>query len=96
MGAHQVEHEVGIAYFSRSNGPFSRFFFPKCVRIWTNEYKTSPAVVCQSFSKPASQMLESLGYFYEGLLLVHEYCMYVEWFLTGFHFNGSFIPEDFI
>lgn len=41
-------------------------------------------------------MFESLGYFYEGLLLVHEYCMYVEWFPTVFHFSASFIPEDFI
>lgn len=41
-------------------------------------------------------MFESPGYFYEGPLLVHEYCMYLKWFLTGFHFSGSFIPEDFI
>lgn len=97
-GGHQVEHQVRIVYFPLSNGPFSSFlffFFRKCARI-SNQYKTSPAVVCQSFSEPASQMFESLGYFYEGRLLVHEYCMYVEWFPTGSHFSASFIPEDLI
>lgn len=83
--------------FSIVTAPSPYFFFsPKCARILTNQHKTFSAVVCQSFSKPASQMFESLGYFYEGSLLVHEYCMYLKWFLTGFHFNGSFIPEDFI
>lgn len=39
-------------------------------------------------------MFESPGYFYEGPLLIQEYCVYSEYILSGFHFGLPFVPRD--
>lgn len=99
VGAHQVERQARIVSFSQRNGPFLRLTpFFLSVR-GSPQINTKPPQLL-SVSHSLSQHLRCLRvlaiFMKAFLLLVHGYCMYVEWFRAGFHFSASFIPEDFI
>lgn len=65
--------------------------------MFRDQYKISPAVVCQSISLSQHlKCLRVLAIFMKGLLLKQEYCAYAECILPGFHFGVPFIPQDYV